>query len=84
MVYWQPPKQALEKAAELVWEPSVSRYGADEGLPELREALTKKVFTFFFWFEFNICVGAPGVGGIGSSTIGTVKWCLIYRATQWG
>ncbi|KAK6153717.1 hypothetical protein DH2020_013356 [Rehmannia glutinosa] len=43
VVYWQPPKQALEKVQELVWEPSVSRYGADEGLPELREALTKKL-----------------------------------------
>lgn len=42
-MYWQPPKSALEKVQELVWEPSVSRYGADEGLPELREALTKKV-----------------------------------------
>lgn len=44
VVYWQPPKPALEKVKELVWEPSISRYGADEGLPELREALTKKVF----------------------------------------
>ncbi|KAI7736417.1 hypothetical protein M8C21_016090 [Ambrosia artemisiifolia] len=43
VVYWQPPKSALEKVRELVWEPSVSRYGADEGLPELREALTKKL-----------------------------------------
>lgn len=43
VVYWQPPKEALEKVQELVWEPSVSRYGADEGLPELREALRKKV-----------------------------------------
>ena len=43
-MYWQPPKPALEKVEKLVWEPSVSRYGADEGLPELREALTKKVF----------------------------------------
>uniref|UniRef100_A0A5B7AQT7 Aminotransferase class I/classII large domain-containing protein n=2 Tax=Davidia involucrata TaxID=16924 RepID=A0A5B7AQT7_DAVIN len=43
VVYWQPPKQALEKVKELVWDPSVSRYGADEGLPELREALIKKL-----------------------------------------
>ncbi|KAM0060276.1 putative aminotransferase, class-I, pyridoxal-phosphate-binding, aminotransferase, class I/classII [Helianthus debilis subsp. tardiflorus] len=43
IVYWQPPKEALEKVQELVWEPSISRYGADEGLPELREALTKKL-----------------------------------------
>lgn len=43
MVYWQPPKHALDKVKELVWEPSISRYGADEGMPELREALVKKV-----------------------------------------
>ncbi|TYK27678.1 katanin p60 ATPase-containing subunit A1 [Cucumis melo var. makuwa] len=43
VVYWQPPQQALKKAAELVWEPSISRYGADEGIPELREALTRKL-----------------------------------------
>ncbi|KAE9616140.1 hypothetical protein Lal_00017116 [Lupinus albus] len=43
VVYWQPPKQALEKVKELVWEPSISRYGADEGIPELRAALVKKL-----------------------------------------
>lgn len=43
VVYWQPPKSALEKVKELVWEPSISQYGADEGLPELREALVKKL-----------------------------------------
>ncbi|KAJ4957545.1 hypothetical protein NE237_024656 [Protea cynaroides] len=43
VVYWQPPKQALEKVKEIVWEPSTSRYGADEGLPELREALVEKI-----------------------------------------
>lgn len=43
VVYWQPPMQALDKVKELVWEPSISRYGFDEGLPELREALIKKL-----------------------------------------
>ncbi|KAK3219677.1 hypothetical protein Dsin_013647 [Dipteronia sinensis] len=43
VVYWQPPKKALEKVKELVWEPSISKYGADEGMPQLREALTKKL-----------------------------------------
>ncbi|XP_019443407.1 PREDICTED: uncharacterized protein LOC109347794 [Lupinus angustifolius] len=43
VVYWQPPKEALEKVKELVWEPSISRYGADEGIPELRAALVKKL-----------------------------------------
>ncbi|KAL8138554.1 hypothetical protein V2J09_004555 [Rumex salicifolius] len=41
----QPPKQSLNRVKELVWEPKVSRYGADEGIPELREALTNKAFT---------------------------------------
>lgn len=35
----------MEKVKDLVWEPSVSRYGADDGLPELREALVEKVHT---------------------------------------
>lgn len=43
VVYWQPPKKALEKVKDLIWDPSVSRYGADEGLPELREALLRKM-----------------------------------------
>ena len=43
MVYWQPPKEALEKVKELVSEPLISRYGNDEGIPELRAALVKKV-----------------------------------------
>uniref|UniRef100_A0A7N0TRV0 Aminotransferase class I/classII large domain-containing protein n=1 Tax=Kalanchoe fedtschenkoi TaxID=63787 RepID=A0A7N0TRV0_KALFE len=43
VVYWQPPKQALDKVKDLVWEPAISRYGADEGMIELREALLKKL-----------------------------------------
>ncbi|KAK7294146.1 hypothetical protein RJT34_17029 [Clitoria ternatea] len=43
VVYWQPPKQALDKVKELVWDPSISRYGVDDGLPELRAALVKKL-----------------------------------------
>ncbi|CAM8885006.1 unnamed protein product [Rhodiola kirilowii] len=43
VVYWQPPKQALDKVKDLVWEPAISRYGADEGMIELREALVKKL-----------------------------------------
>lgn len=46
VVYWQPPKMALEKVKELIWEPTISKYGADDGLPELREALVKKVYHF--------------------------------------
>ncbi|OAY76383.1 Aspartate aminotransferase [Ananas comosus] len=43
VVYWQPPDQALNKVKEIVWDPSTSRYGGDEGLPELREALIEKL-----------------------------------------
>ncbi|KAL9244665.1 hypothetical protein vseg_018420 [Gypsophila vaccaria] len=43
VVHWQPPKQALEKVKGLVFEPKISKYGADEGIPELREALTQKL-----------------------------------------
>lgn len=68
-MYWQPPAQALEKVKEIIWEPSVSRYGADEGLPELREALMQKVWsiswiTLILWFSSY---------GLGSGTnIGVV------------
>lgn len=42
-VYWQPPEQALEKVKQIAWEPSTSNYGSHEGLPELKDALTKKL-----------------------------------------
>ncbi|XP_028108361.1 aromatic aminotransferase ISS1-like [Camellia sinensis] len=54
VVYWQPPKPALDKVKELVWEPSVSRYGADEGLPELREALVRKVYLLILMYTFSL------------------------------
>lgn len=56
-MYWQPPKPALEKVKEIIWEPSVSRYGADEGLLELREALVKKVsyYTHIFILVRYVC-----------------------------
>ncbi|KAL0866018.1 hypothetical protein Bca101_045136 [Brassica carinata] len=43
VVYWQPPQKALDKVKDLVWDPAISSYGPDEGLPELREALHKKL-----------------------------------------
>ncbi|CAO2815334.1 unnamed protein product [Amaranthus hypochondriacus] len=45
VVYWQPPKQALTKVKDLVFDPKISRYGADEGIPELRDALMQKLRT---------------------------------------
>ena len=60
VVYWQPPKQALQKVQEIVGEPSVSRYGADEGLPELRKAILEKVWSFIIIiysssFSWKLC-----------------------------
>uniref|UniRef100_A0A0D9UXH1 Aminotransferase class I/classII large domain-containing protein n=1 Tax=Leersia perrieri TaxID=77586 RepID=A0A0D9UXH1_9ORYZ len=43
VVYWQPPEAALNKVKDIVWEPSISKYGSDDGLPELREALLDKL-----------------------------------------
>ena len=36
--------QALEKVKDLVSTPSISSYGPDDGIPELKAALMKKVF----------------------------------------
>jgi aromatic aminotransferase len=44
VVYWQPPESVMNKVKEIIWEPSISKYGSDDGLPELREALLEKVF----------------------------------------
>ncbi|CAN6936729.1 BnaC06g40630D [Brassica napus] len=43
VVHWQPPQKALDKVKELVCDPKVSSYGPDEGIPELRQALQKKL-----------------------------------------
>lgn len=45
VVHWQPPEEALTKIKGLINEPTTSHYGADDGLPELREALLEKVFS---------------------------------------
>ncbi|KAL5559236.1 hypothetical protein UlMin_035447 [Ulmus minor] len=42
-VYWSPPEQALEKVKHIAWEASTSKYGTHEGLPQLKEALIKKL-----------------------------------------
>ncbi|PAN32548.1 hypothetical protein PAHAL_5G495800 [Panicum hallii] len=43
VVYWQPPESAMNKIEKIIREPAVSRYGSDDGLPELREALLEKL-----------------------------------------
>ena len=46
VVYWQPPESAMNKIEKIIREPAVSRYGSDDGIPELREALLEKVNCF--------------------------------------
>ncbi|CAM6084671.1 unnamed protein product [Calypogeia fissa] len=43
IVHWQPPVEALEEVKEAVQHPTVSKYGADDGMPELRQALLEKL-----------------------------------------
>ncbi len=43
IVHWQPPPEAIEAVVEAARKPSISCYGPNEGMPELREALRKKV-----------------------------------------
>ncbi|XP_068647438.1 aromatic aminotransferase ISS1-like [Aristolochia californica] len=43
VVHWQPPATALDKVKGIVCDPSVSRYGSDDGMPELRKALIEKL-----------------------------------------
>eukprot|EP00252_Welwitschia_mirabilis_P005945 TRINITY_DN1653_c0_g1_i2.p1 TRINITY_DN1653_c0_g1~~TRINITY_DN1653_c0_g1_i2.p1 ORF type:complete len:400 (-),score=84.52 TRINITY_DN1653_c0_g1_i2:187-1386(-) len=43
VVYWKPPEQAMEKVKTTIFESSTSNYGADEGIPELRNALIQKL-----------------------------------------
>ena len=47
VVYWQPPESAMNKIEKIIREPAVSRYGSDDGIPELREALLEKVNSLF-------------------------------------
>ncbi|KAG2729199.1 hypothetical protein I3760_01G237700 [Carya illinoinensis] len=58
VVYWKPPKQALDKVKDLVYEPSISKYGADEGIPELREALVKKLHNENKLYKSSVMVTA--------------------------
>jgi hypothetical protein len=56
VVYWQPPEAALNKIEKIIREPSVSKYGADDGLPELREALLEKVLLFISVYVYNLAL----------------------------
>lgn len=55
VVYWQPPESALDKIEKIVREPTVSKYGSDDGLPELREALLEKVTSFYLRIYNVLC-----------------------------
>lgn len=44
IVHWRPPHEALDTATRLIQsDPSINGYGPAEGLPALRDALTKKI-----------------------------------------
>ena len=45
IVHWAPPAEAVDAAVMAASEPSSHAYGADAGLPELREALTDRLRT---------------------------------------
>jgi aspartate/methionine/tyrosine aminotransferase len=51
VVHWQPPEEALAKIKSLIDEPTTSHYGADDGLPELRNALLEKVCNIQTFFQ---------------------------------
>ncbi|GAB4819316.1 hypothetical protein N2152v2_006362 [Parachlorella kessleri] len=43
VVHWKPPKEALDRATQALAEGGIHGYGADEGLPALRDALRQKI-----------------------------------------
>eukprot|EP00947_MAST-08B_sp_MAST-8B-sp1_P005920 g5920.t1 len=43
IVHWDPPPQALDRAAEAVRLPQTSAYGPDDGMPELKARLQTKI-----------------------------------------
>lgn len=43
IVYWGPPKEALNAAKDEAEKARYCQYGPDEGMPELREALKHKL-----------------------------------------
>lgn len=51
-----PPPAAIETAQKLISDPAVSRYGPNEGLPELRAALRKKLAEKNGLHHHNVCV----------------------------
>ncbi|PIA65289.1 hypothetical protein AQUCO_00100635v1 [Aquilegia coerulea] len=72
VVHWQPPEQALDKVKEIIWEPSTSCYGADEGLLELREALVRKLNQENKLYKSSVMVtaGANQMTGITNILVG--------------
>lgn len=55
VVYWQPPESAMAKVEKIIREPTLSKYGSDDGLPELREALLEKVTSFYHKIHNMLC-----------------------------
>ena len=62
VVHWPPPPEALEAVMRTLSsaDPTLSQYGANEGLPALREALRKKVSQQNGLHDYDICVTHGG------------------------
>ena len=70
VVHWQPPAAALSAVEELVYTPAVSAYGADDGLPELREALRQKLSEENGLPDQDVMVTA----GANQAFVNVVRW----------
>ena len=58
IVHWQPPPQALARAAAAVTDPASGAYGPDEGTPALREALRAKLAKYNGLENYDVHVTA--------------------------
>ena len=71
VVHWPPPKAALDAIVSRVsgGDASLSQYGANEGLPALRDALKRKVAEVNGLLDHEICIthGGNQVRGVSPS-----------------
>ncbi|KAF2948719.1 hypothetical protein DAI22_01g055100 [Oryza sativa Japonica Group] len=85
VVYWQPPEAAMNKIKEIVWEPSISKYGSDDGLPELREALLEKLRRENKLTKSSIMVtsGANQMTGVTDILVGASNPETLHPDVDW-
>lgn len=77
-MHWQPPAEALEAVKEAVHHPTVSKYGADDGMPELRQALLEKVnFSSFSTRGINKTAMLECTAQLGELPTPTKITCLL-------